>query len=118
MTYRVDLSRPALVDAENIYLWIKEQSIDKANDWFNGLVHATNSLSEFPNRCPIAPESRTFVIEVRQLLYGSGKGQCRIIFGVSVDEITLENVVLVYRIRRTSQKFLTDLEIIGENIDE
>jgi plasmid stabilization system protein ParE len=118
MTYRIEMSRPALLDAEKHYLWLKNESEEAANKWFKGLVEATNSLQNFPNRCPIAPESRSFIIEIRQLLYGKGKNQFRIIFGVSVDERTNEDVVLIYRIRHASQKYLSDLEIIEENIDE
>lgn len=118
MTYRVEMSRPALKDAENAYLWIKGESAERANEWFRGLVEAVNSLKNFPNRCPIAPENRSFVIEIRQLLYGKNKNRFRIIFGISVDEKTGENVVLIYRIRHGSQKYLSDLEIIGENDDE
>jgi len=118
MAYRVDISRPALIDAENIYVWIKRSSPEAADDWFRGLVSATESLSEFPNRCPLAPENRSFLIQIRYLLYGRGNGQCRIIFGVSIDESTGENVVRIYRVRRASQAFLTDLEIISEFNDE
>lgn len=112
------MSRPALLDAENYYLWLKSESEDAANKWFKGLVEAINSLEVFPNRCQIAPESHSFIIEIRQLLYGKSKNQFRIIFGVSVDEKTGEDVVLIYRVRHTSQKYLSDLEIIEENTDE
>jgi plasmid stabilization system protein ParE len=118
MTYRIDISRPALLDAENVYLWMKNESEERANQWFKGLVQTVNTLKEFPNRCSIASESRSFLIEIRQLLYGKGKQQYRIIFGISIDETTGENVVLIYRIRNASQKYLSDLEIIGESNDE
>ncbi len=118
MTYRVEMSRPALTDAENAYLWLKAESEELANEWFRGLVEAVNSLENLPNRCPIAPESRSFLIEIRQLLYGKGKNQFRIIFGVSIDEKTGRNMVLIYRIRHGSQKYLNDLEIIDEGNDE
>lgn len=117
MTYRVDISRPALLDAENIYLWMKSESAERADAWFKGLVETAKSLENFPNRYPIAPESRSFFIEIRQLLHGKGKQQYRIIFGVSVDERTDEDIVLIYRIRNASQGYLTDLEIIGDRND-
>lgn len=80
MAYRVEISRPALEDAEKTYLWLKIKSEERANQWFKGLVEATNSLKNFPNRCPIAPETRSFLIEIRQLLYGKGQYQYRIFF--------------------------------------
>lgn len=55
MTYRIEISRPALEDAEKTYLWLKIESEEIANKWFKGLVEATNSLKIFPNRCAIAP---------------------------------------------------------------
>lgn len=118
MIYRIDISRLAFQDAENVYLWMKVESEESANQWFRGLVEIINSLKEFPNRCPIAPESRSFLIEIRQLLYGKSRQQYRIIFGVSVDEQTGEDVVLIYRMRNASQKYLSDLEIIGESNDD
>ena len=118
MTYRIDISRLAFLDAENVYVWIKTESEERANQWFKGLVQTINTLKEFPNRCPIAPESRSFLIEIRQLLYGKGKHQHRIIFGISIDEVLGEDVVLIYPIRNASQKYLSDLEIMGESNDE
>ncbi len=118
MTYRIDISRLAFLDAENVYLWMKTNSEERANQWFKGLVEATNSLKEFPNRCPIVSEGRSFLIEIRQLIYGKGRQQYRIIFGVSVDEQTGEDVVLIYRIKNASQKYLSGLEILGESNDE
>jgi len=100
------------------FLWLKAESETLANEWFRGLVEAINSLKTFPNRCPIAPESRSFPIEIRQLLYGKARRQYRIIFGTSVDEKTSEDVVLVYRIRHASQSYLEGIEIIGESNDD
>lgn len=118
MAYRVDISRPALLDAENIYLWIKATSQELADRWFLGISTAIRSLEKFPNRCPIAPESRSFVIEIRQLLYGKGPHQCRIIFGVTVDDDTGEDMVLIYRIRNTRQQYLDVMDIISESDPE
>lgn len=118
MAYRVDISLPALSDAENAYLRIKEESPEKAVDWYKGLLEAIYSLENFPNRCPIAPEAGAFVIEIRQLLYGKRKRQYRILFGISIDEQTGENLVLIYRIRHSAQKYLEGLEILGEGEDE
>lgn len=114
MAYRVEISRPALEDAEEAYLWLKNESEELANKWFKGLVEATNSLKNSPNRCLIAPETRSFLIEIRQLLYGRSKYQYRILFGISVDEKTGEDLVLIYRIRHSSQKYLEGNEILGE----
>lgn len=118
MKYRIDISRPALTDAEKTYLWLKEESEEIANKWFKDLVKTINSLQNFPSRCPLAPETRSFLIDIRQLLYGKGKQQYRILFGISVDEKTAEDVVLIYRIRHSSQKYLDGIEILGRKNDE
>ena len=114
MTYRVDISQPATADAENAYLWIRLESPEKAALWFEGLIEAVNSLKEFPERCALAPESRAFLVEVRQLLYGTRRQQYRILFGISIDPETDEDVVLIYRIRHSAQRHLEGLEILGE----
>lgn len=112
------MSRNALLDAEKNYLWLKKNSEESADKWLKGLTETVKSLQNFPNRCPIANESRLFLVEIRQIFYGKGRNQFRIMFGVSVDENTGEDVVLIYRIRHASQSYLSILEIIGESIDE
>lgn len=118
MAYRVDISRPALEDAEAAYLWMREHSSEKAADWFDGLMDAVLSLEQMPDRCPLAPESREFVIEVRQLLYGKRRNAYRILFGIAYDQEADEQVVRVYRIRHGAQRRLKDLELLGEVAEE
>ncbi len=118
MAYRVEISPQALTDTRNISEWLRESSEARADEWFRALMRAKDSLSEFPNRCPIAPESRSFLIEVRQLLFAKGKRQWRIIFGVAVDEGSGEDVVRIYRIRDSRQIALDEMEIMGESYDE
>lgn len=119
MAYRVDISKPASEDVENAFLWIRANaSEEKAVLWFQGLLEAVFSLETHPTRCPLAPESRPFLVEVRQLLYGSRRQQYRILFGLSVDPDTGENVVLIYRIRHGAQRHLQGLEILGETEKE
>lgn len=115
MTYRVNISEPAAKDAENAYLRIRTESPEKASAWFQGLLKAIMSLEKFPERCTVAPESRAFLVEVRQLLYGKRRQQYRILFGVSINPDTDENVVLIYRIRHGAQRYLEGLEGLGES---
>jgi plasmid stabilization system protein ParE len=98
MTYRVDISPSALKDAEEVYLWMREQSPSRANAWFVGLIDAIFSLENFPARCPLAPESENIGKEIRQLLYGKRGQIYRIIFGIVRDEATGEEIVRVYRV--------------------
>ncbi len=118
MAYRVDISRPAVEDAEAAYLWMRETSPEKAAEWFAGLMGAIFSLESMPERCPLAPESREFVIEVRQLLYGKRLNSYRVLFSVSYDNEADENVVRIYRIRHGAQRRLKNLELLGDNAEE
>lgn len=63
MAYRVDLSISALRDAENAYLWLREQAPEKADDWYRGLLEAVYSLENFPNRCPLAPKPALLLLK-------------------------------------------------------
>ncbi len=69
MVFRVEISPSALADAEEAFLWIQQESPAIADEWYNGLVDAILSLENFPNRCPLAPESEDIGREIRQLLY-------------------------------------------------
>lgn len=118
MEYRIEMSDAALADVEKSYLFYKQYSEETANIWFKGLVEVINSLKVFPNRCPIASEARSFFVEIRQLIYGKGSKQHKILFGVSIDEKTGENIVTIYRVRHSFQNYLKDLEFLGIEDEE
>ena len=117
MAYRIDISSPALVDAEKIFLGIRENSPEKAKDWYEGLLETIYSLENFPKRCVVAIESKEFEIEIRQLLYGKKKQIFRILFTVTKDFENDEDVVLIYRIQHTSRRYLGISEIFGDDED-
>ena len=62
--------------------------------WFRRIREAIFSLSEFPQRCPLAPENAEFPFEVRQLIYGKRPHQYRILFTIE------EGAVIVLHGRR------------------
>src|SRR5437899_7135125 len=103
MAYRVDLSELAHSDIENAIAWLKQRSETAADRFNKAVLSAIDSLEQMPRRCPIAPETRSFLIEIRHLIFGDGALQFRIIFGVSVEEISGEGVVTIYRVRNSSQ---------------
>jgi plasmid stabilization system protein ParE len=99
MPFRVEVSRTAKADADAGYVWMNEQySEEQATRWFNGLVDAVNSLSEFPQRCPLAPESDEVGIGLRQLLYGKRSAIYRILFAIVQGAALGDEIVRVYRI--------------------
>jgi len=118
MAYRVEISIPALKDAEKAFLYIRDDASEKAKDWYEGLLKTIFTLENSPLRCAVAQESKDAGIEVRQLLYGNKKHSFRILFGVSLDAKTGEKVVRIYRIRHGSRSYLGDLELFGETRDD
>lgn len=116
MAFRVDIAPSALQDAEDAYLWIKAHAPSTAGDWYEGLLEAIFSLENFPLRCPLAPESQDIGKEIRQLLYGKRRRSYRILFGLSRDETTGDEVVRIYRIRHHAQRRATagDIEAGAE----
>ncbi len=98
MAYRVDISLPALADAEQGYLWLKERSPETAGDWYEGLLATIFSLENSPTRCPLAPESDDLGREIRQLLYGKRGRVYRVLFAILRDEKAGEDVVRIFRI--------------------
>jgi plasmid stabilization system protein ParE len=93
MTFRVEISVQAERDAEAILKWLlEERSGQTGIDWFLGLDDAFASLAEFPERCPVAPESARFPFEVRQLLYGKKPHVYRILFTIETDTVQILHI--------------------------
>lgn len=57
MAYRVDITRRAEADLEELCLWVVDRAPQQGARWFNGLERAVLSLDQHPTRCPVAPES-------------------------------------------------------------
>lgn len=105
MVFRVDITDPALADAEDYVRFIRDVRKEPvaAERWFRGLVRAIYSLEELPERCPVIPEQAEFPFEIRHLLYFSH----RIIFRVD----PAAKRVIVYRVYHGSK-----LGLVGEDI--
>src|SRR5262249_55450184 len=104
--FRIEILPAALRDAEEAYLWYRENAPGRAAQWWNGLVEAIFSLEEFRHRCSPAPESEDLQIEIRQLLFGQGPGTYRIYF-----RIIGEDVVRILRIRHGARDRLSPEEV-------
>jgi plasmid stabilization system protein ParE len=70
MTYHVVLTDRAARDLDEAYRWCAERAPGAATRRYNGFLDALNTLGSNPERCPIAVETRTVRVEIRQLLYG------------------------------------------------
>jgi len=94
MSFRVEITTEAEGDLDSILDWlISEHAGDTGIRWFEALEDAIATLAEFPERCSVAPESRLFPFEVRQLLYGNKPHIYRVLFTIE------EKTVYVLRVR-------------------
>ena len=102
MIYRLDVSSVASDEADRAALNIANVlGVERAQEWYEGLLLAMESLTTMPKRCALARENEFFSQEIRQLLYGRGRNAYRIVFTILPgDEVS---IVRVLRIRHVSQ---------------
>lgn len=86
MPYRVDIAPQAAKEIEEIYLYIAQDSLGTAMRWYFAIHDKIQTLKEFPNRCPMAFESRFYSYEIRNLIFGS----YRVLFRVKEPEQTVQ----------------------------
>ena len=101
MAFHVETTAAAEQDADAILDWLLSQYAGDAGfRWFLALQDAIASLAEFPERCPLAPESAVFPFEVRHLLYGHKPHVYRILFTIE------DQTVYVLHIRHGRRQLL------------
>lgn len=112
MAYRVEISLPALADAEDTYLWIKYHAPAAA---VNGMKACWQQSSRWKTlRCVVRARLKApMSLAVRQLLYGKRNQQYRILFDLEPDPATGEEVVRIYRIWHSARR-KASAEEIGE----
>jgi plasmid stabilization system protein ParE len=93
MAFRVEPTAQAQRDLDSILEWLLEQGADEAGlRWFFKLEDAIASLADFPERNPLAPESREFPFEVRQLVYGRKPHQYRVLYTIDDDTVAVLHI--------------------------
>ena len=112
MTYQIEISPRAVADIEGIFLWIREDSPEKAYRWVRGCYEIMLTLENFPKRCSLAFESKDLGIEVRQLLY---QKQFRILFTADCANDNLDGMVRIHRVRHGSQNSLDSIAQLWED---
>lgn len=101
MAFRVEQTPEADRDLDLILEWlIAEKTGETGLRWFLKLREAMLSLSEFPERCALAPENASTAFELRQLLFGKKPHVYRILFTIEKD------VVYVLHIRHSRRRNL------------
>ena len=93
MSYRVVITARAKADAIEAFRWIAERSPEAAARWYEALEQAIATLSDMPERCPVAEdEFEQLGITLRQLLSGRRHGVYRILFSIDGEIVTLHYV--------------------------
>ena len=91
-TYRVIILPSAERDIGGAYEWLAEQDADAAIRWYNRLLEVIFSLDSFPDRCPIAPESKFLNADIHEIFHGRRQHKYRILFTVSGDNVYVLHV--------------------------
>jgi len=93
MAFRVEITEDAERDGNGILEWlISHHAGDTGLRWFQGLQEAIATLSDLPERCPLAPENKNFPFEVRHLLYGRKPHVYRIVFTIEGDTVYILHI--------------------------
>ena len=82
MAFRVQIAPRALADVEEAFLYIRQDSPDRASRWLFGIINAINSLERMPERHPVAPESEDLGQEVRVLHFGRRQHVYKVFFSI------------------------------------
>ena len=90
--YQVIILPSAERDIGEAYEWLAEQDAEAAIRWYNRLLEVFFSLDTFPERCPLAPESDFFNVEIREIFHGRGQYKYRILVTVSEKEVHVLHV--------------------------
>src|SRR2546430_5387737 len=92
MTYRVEVTAQAEMDALDAYEWLYEQEPSAADRWYKGLRQTLASLSDFPERHARAPESAEFEENIRLMTYGKRSGVYRILYTIEEDTVFILSI--------------------------
>ena len=97
--WAVIVETPAQQDIETVYLLTAERDSDAADRWFNRIYETIGSLELFPERCPLAPESRFLDQQIREAFHGRRQYKYRILFTVTEREVHILHVGHAARLR-------------------
>jgi plasmid stabilization system protein ParE len=93
LRYRVMTAPDAEADLKAYYHYIRNRAPQAAKKWLREVRSSIKTLSRFPERCPMAPESSLLQKPIRQLFFGAGnRGTYRILFIVSDKSVNVLHV--------------------------
>lgn len=102
MSFEVEYTANARRELEDTYLWIKARAPISAVRWREDLIAKVESLADDPRRHRLAPESKKFPCDIRQILFRKRRSQFRILFTIA------EERVVILSIRHHSRRPLED----------
>ena len=102
--WSVIVELPAQQDIADAHLWLSERNPEAADKWFDRIYETIGSLEIFPERCPLAPESKYLNREIREILHGRRQHKYRILF------IVTEHKVHVLHVRHGARLALGETE--------
>jgi plasmid stabilization system protein ParE len=80
-------------DVRACYRYIRDRAPQAAKKWLSEVRSSIKTLSRFPERCPMAPESAFLQMPIRQLFFGAGnRGTYRILFIVNDKSVNVLHV--------------------------
>jgi plasmid stabilization system protein ParE len=90
--WNVFVELPAQQDIAQARSWLAEREPVAADHWFDSIYDTIGSLETFPERCPLAPESKSFNFEIREIFHGRRQHKYRILFTVTENEVHVLHV--------------------------
>src|SRR5262249_7525667 len=106
-TFSVRLAPRSIRDFDEAMDWLKARaSPEVAGRWAAALDQKIGTLAELLDRCPVACESDAFKEDVRQLLFGGGRGHPRNNPHARYGSIVRPLPLRVRNTRKTSQRSL------------
>ena len=97
MAYQIKITTPAEDDIYSAFDRIKKLAPLVSEKWLRGIFKSIFTLSEMPDRCPIAPESEALGLPIRHLFYGKRTAIHRIIFDIQ-NEAKADPLVRILRV--------------------
>lgn len=83
---------PAQQDIAEAYAWLAQREPEAANRWFNSIYGTIGSLEVFPERCALAPESKSLNREIREIFHGRRQHKYRILFTTTEQEVHILHI--------------------------
>lgn len=90
--HAVIIQPAAELDIGKAYEWIAEHDELAAIRWYNRLRAVILTLEVFPERAPLAPESKFLKRPIREVFHGRRQHKYRILFTVVSDEVHILHV--------------------------